>query len=200
MNRIEQMVDMRNNGQTLQAVGDHFGISRERVRQLLKREGCVGKPDIAQTRATPEQKAATHKKRLAYISEWQKANPDKVRGYRKNYYPKRKARDPGFRIRHNISSRLRQLIKKHDKSVKYAIDDLLGCTIQEFKEHLEAQFQPGMSWENYGVMGWHIDHIVSCWRFDMTDPEQQKQCFHYSNMQPLWREDNMAKRDHWGLV
>ena len=45
--------------------------------------------------------------------------------------------------------------------------------------------------------GWHIDHIVSCWRFDLTDPEQQKQCFHFSNMQPLWREENMAKRDHW---
>ena len=197
MTRIEQMIDMRNNGQTLQAVGDHFGISRERVRQLLKREGYIGKPDLAQAKASSEQKAATYKRRRAAIAAWQKANPDKIRGYRRGYTSKRCKTDMGFRIRKNISSRLRQLINHHDEAFKYPILDLLGCTIQEFKEHLEAQFQPGMTWDNYGVFGWHIDHIVSCWRFDLTDPEQQKQCFHYSNMQPLWREDNMAKRDHW---
>jgi hypothetical protein len=197
MTRIEQMVDMRNNGQTLQAVGDQFGISRERVRQLLKREGYVGKPDLAQVKASPEQKAAKYKRHRARIAAWQKANPEKVRSYRKGYTSRRKSRDVGFRIRHNISSRLRQLVNKHDEAVKYSIIDLLGCTIKEFKDHLEAQFQPGMTWENYGVFGWHIDHIVSCWRFDLTDPEQQKRCFHYTNMQPLWREDNMAKRDHW---
>lgn len=199
MTRIEQIIDMRNRGQALQAIGDHFSISRERVRQLLKREGYVGKPDLAGQHVKPEQKLASKQRRRDAIARWQKENPDKVRAYRKAYRAKRHFIDPHFKIRHNLSSRLRQLINKHDNAYKYPILDLLGCTIDEFKQYLESRFEPGMTWDNYGVMGWHIDHIVSCWRFDLTNPDHQRQCFHYTNLQPLWREDNMAKRDHWGI-
>ena len=48
-----------------------------------------------------------------------------------------------------------------------------------------------MNWENYGV--WHIDHIIPCARFDLSDPGQQKICFHYTNLQPMWGEDNLKK-------
>jgi len=71
--------------------------------------------------------------------------------------------------------------------------ELLGCTIQEAKEHLEKQFKEGMTWENHGINGWHIDHIIPCASFDLTDPEQQKKCFHYTNLQPLWAKENMSK-------
>jgi len=69
--------------------------------------------------------------------------------------------------------------------------DLLGCTVEELRAHLEKQFKRGMSWSNYGR--WHIDHIRPCASFDLTDPEQQRICFHYSNLQPLWAEENMRK-------
>ena len=67
----------------------------------------------------------------------------------------------------------------------------LGCTIDELKRHLEAKFQPGMSWENYGK--WHIDHKVAISKFDLTDLEQLKIACNYMNLQPLWAADNIRK-------
>ena len=68
---------------------------------------------------------------------------------------------------------------------------LLGCTIEELWQHLEKQFQLGMTKENYGK--WHVDHRKACAKFDLTDPEQQRECFHWSNLQPLWAIDNIKK-------
>lgn len=50
-----------------------------------------------------------------------------------------------------------------------------------------------MSWDNYGLTGWHIDHIIPCYNFDLTNPVEQALCFHYSNLQPLWAEKNLSK-------
>jgi hypothetical protein len=69
--------------------------------------------------------------------------------------------------------------------------ELIGCTISELMAHLESKFLPGMTWENRSE--WHIDHITPCKAFDLTDPEQQKLCFHWTNLQPLWKSDNMSK-------
>lgn len=77
--------------------------------------------------------------------------------------------------------------------------DLLGCTIDDFIKHIEAQWESGMSWQNHGryrvggPMTWHVDHIRPCASFDLTDPAQQRACFHWSNMQPLWADDNHRK-------
>ena len=73
--------------------------------------------------------------------------------------------------------------------------ELLGCTIAELKTYLEAKFTKGMTWENNSLKGWHIDHILPCVSFDLSDPEQQKKCFYYTNLQPLWWYDNLTKRD-----
>ena len=56
--------------------------------------------------------------------------------------------------------------------------------------HLESLFSPGMTWDNYGFEGWHIDHIKPCASFEL---DQKKICFHYTNLQPLWAKDNMSK-------
>jgi len=55
------------------------------------------------------------------------------------------------------------------------------------------QFKPGMTWDNYGYYGWHIDHKVPCSNFDLSKPEEQYKCFHYTNLQPLWAEENLIK-------
>jgi hypothetical protein len=57
-----------------------------------------------------------------------------------------------------------------------------------------------MTWENHGRYGWHIDHIRPCASFDLADPEQQRKCFHYTNLQPLWASENMRKGDKWEPV
>ncbi len=69
--------------------------------------------------------------------------------------------------------------------------DLLGCSIEFLKKRFESMFTEGMTWENYGK--WHIDHIIPCSIFDLTKPEAQAFCFHYTNLQPLWAKDNLKK-------
>lgn len=68
---------------------------------------------------------------------------------------------------------------------------LVGCSWEELKRHIESRFVDGMSWARMREI--EIDHIIPCAKFDLTDPEQQRRCFHYTNLQPLWRRDNRAK-------
>ena len=73
----------------------------------------------------------------------------------------------------------------------------LGCSRDDLLKHLEGQFEDGMTWENYGVHGWHIDHIKPCVAFDLTNIAEQAECFHYTNLQPLWAKDNISKGATW---
>lgn len=93
--------------------------------------------------------------------------------------------------------RLNELVRLKGAYKPGKTRELIGCTVRELKEHLEAQFTDGMTWDNYGRYGWHIDHIRPCASFDLSDPEQVRQCFHYTNLQPLWGVDNMRKSDRW---
>jgi hypothetical protein len=69
--------------------------------------------------------------------------------------------------------------------------EIVGCTPEFLKEHLEKQFKEGMSWENYGLYGWHIDHIIPL--SSSKTEEKIHQLSHYTNLQPLWAEDNLKK-------
>jgi hypothetical protein len=72
---------------------------------------------------------------------------------------------------------------------------LTGCSKEELFTFLEAEFEPEMTWDNYGK--WHIDHIRPCASFNLEDPEEQRKCFHWTNLQPLWAVDNIRKSDKW---
>ena len=115
----------------------------------------------------------------------------KISNNRNVYRQNRQKVDIDYKLRRTLPARIKQAIKnakteKCDKSVK-----LLGCSINQVRKHLEAQFLQGMTWDNHG--DWHIDHIKPCVAFDLTDPDQQRECFHYTNLQPLWAEDNLQK-------
>lgn len=114
-------------------------------------------------------------------------NKDKVRAR----YNERRRTDVQFRLAQNLRTRLNRSIKIHQKSGSAVRD--LGCSIAALKAHLERQFREGMSWSNYGT--WHIDHIAPLSRFDLTDREQLLKACHYTNLQPLWANDNIAKSD-----
>lgn len=75
---------------------------------------------------------------------------------------------------------------------------LLGCSINEVREHLESQFQPGMSWDNYGHE-WDVDHIRPCSKFNIFDSAEQQACFHFSNLQPLWKPEHREKNKADGV-
>jgi hypothetical protein len=106
---------------------------------------------------------------------------------------KRMAADVAFRAFETTRRRLNKALKGELKVARTV--DLLGCTTEQLRAHLEVQFRPGMTWSNYGA--WHIDHIRPCASFDLSDPEQQRQCFHFTNLQPLWARDNLKKSATW---
>lgn len=134
-------------------------------------------------------------KEIAKAKKWNKENPDKVAAstskYVKssNYYTERYHTDIEFRLRVILRNRLLQSVKTNARAGS-AVQDL-GCTINEFKDYLELKFTPGMTWENIG--DWHIDHIQPLSKYNLEDIEQFKQACHYTNLQPLWKEDNLKK-------
>ena len=132
-------------------------------------------------------------KMLQYHKEYRKENLEKMRKYHVEYNRERKENDINFRLTHTLGDRLRSAIKSSGVKKNTKTINLIGCDIPFLKKYLEALFKPGMSWENHGRSGWHIDHIYPCASFDLTNPRQQKICFHYSNLQPLWAKENIRK-------
>ena len=127
--------------------------------------------------------------------EYRTNNKDKVNKYFRGYNKERKETDPNFKLTKHLRTRLyKALVAQHAvKSAKTL--ELLGASVAFVKKYLESKFTPGMSWDNYGE--WHVDHIKPCASFDLTDPEQQRECFNYKNLQPLWWEDNISKGDRY---
>jgi len=135
---------------------------------------------------------------------YNQANKDKLQQYFKKYFQKNKLKvyaninnklktDPQYKLSLSLRRRLRCALKGNYKNGS-AINDL-GCSIEELKKHLESKFQEGMSWDNWSYEGWHIDHIKPLASFDLTDRNQLLQACHYTNLQPLWAKDNIAKSD-----
>jgi hypothetical protein len=83
----------------------------------------------------------------------------------------------------------------HGKQRASTTMGLTGCSKEQLRNHIESLFLPGMTWENRSE--WHIDHIRPCASFDLLDAAQQRCCFHYTNLQPLWKSDNLKKSDKW---
>ncbi len=109
----------------------------------------------------------------------------------RNYIKNRAKLDINFRLKRYLSNRIYQALRGNSKSLSTM--ELIGCSISKLKHHLESKFKKGMSWKNYGK--WHVDHIKPCCRFDLSKPEEQRKCFHYTNLQPLWAKDNLEKSD-----
>lgn len=95
------------------------------------------------------------------------------------------------RLKKNLRMRITMAMKRNKRGGSAVRD--LGCSIQEFRKHIESKFQDGMSWENYGLYGWHLDHIVPLAEFDLTNREQFLKAVHYTNLQPLWAKQNLRK-------
>lgn len=128
------------------------------------------------------------------ISSSDKRCSECLRIYQRKYKNQRKATDPIYKLQHNLRSRLRKALKGKPKAGSAVRD--LGCSLSEFKKYMESRFQPGMTWENHGFNGWHIDHIIPMSSFDLTNIEEVRKACHYTNLQPLWWHENLAKGDN----
>ncbi len=120
---------------------------------------------------------------------WRGKNKDYNKIYKKNNPP-----SLNQKISTLLSTRINELLKTVNSRKSSSSRKLLGCSVEFFKEYIESKFTKGMTWENRGIYGWHLDHINPCSSFDLTDPEQQKICFHYTNYQPLWSTTEIAMK------
>ena len=105
------------------------------------------------------------------------------------YSKVRKTMDIHFKLKCNLRTRVYKALKGHDKSLSTMF--LIGCDIDYLMYHLQEQFVGGMSWDNYG--DWHVDHRLPCASFDLSKESEQRACFHYTNLQPLWAKENLKK-------
>jgi len=129
-----------------------------------------------------------------YQKKYRKTHKKEILNYLKN----RRNKNIDFKCLWNIRKRMWYILRNNIKSIRTI--ELIGCSIKQLRNHLEKQFKPGMSWDNYGrgwngkgMQEWHIDHIRPCASFDMSKESEQLKCFHYTNLQPLWAEENLIK-------
>lgn len=113
------------------------------------------------------------------------------------YYKNKRKTDPEYRILLSLRSRLNKVLKSQGTKKSDHTMELVGCSIKYLIKHIESQFDDKMTWDNYGKNGWHIDHIRPCVTFDLIRQEEQRKCFNYKNLRPLWEPDNWKKNSFY---
>ena len=163
------------------------GIKHREARNQRKRERYANDPVYREKTLVARKKYRDKniEREREREKNYKKINNDKVQAYKREKYKN----DTNYRIGQTLRSRIQKIITKKSGSTA----ELLGCDMDFFLSYLEEKFIDDMSWENYGQ--WHIDHIRPCASFNLNDPKQQKQCCHYTNLQPLWAKDNLSKSD-----
>ena len=136
---------------------------------------------------TPGHKEAASKRG----KKWYRKNRKKI----KDKWNQRMKTDVEFNLRNKTRTRIGNAIRYYVKGLRKSNGtvELLGCSLSFFKQHLEKQFTKGMSWDHFIKGNIHLDHIKACWSFDLSQVEEQKRCFNYKNVQPLWAYDNLSK-------
>ena len=125
------------------------------------------------------------------LVQYRKDNRRKIQDNMNKYEKKRTKEYPLFKLTKTLRSRLGNAIKRKNATKRKSTLELTGCELSFLKGYLESRFEESMTWENHGE--WHIDNIKQCSSFNLVDIEEQKRCFHYSNLQPLWKIDNLTK-------
>lgn len=131
------------------------------------------------------------------MKEWEEKNKkryaEKRKAIQSNYQSRRRKSDAAFRLTQNMKRMLRDnLLSKNGARA----ERILGYSMNDLRRHLERQFLAGMSWDNYGKGGWHIDHITPISSFreaHLTGTTDFHACWSLTNLRPLWEKDNLAK-------
>ncbi len=122
-----------------------------------------------------------------YRKRWRLKNLEKVK-LKKQEYGRQYLKNPKNKLANSFRGRIKRAFDGNYKSGTWK--NMLGCSIEECKIYLESKFQPGMTWENHGNYGWHLDHKKPISSFSIEDLHK---AFHYTNLQPLWAIDNLRK-------
>lgn len=124
------------------------------------------------------------RKRIDYAVSYNKTHPE----VRKNY-----EREKEQVIYKAEAHRLKASLKTSKARASEAFKPSIGCSNKQLAAHIESKWKPGMTWDNYNFQGWHIDHIIPAKAYDLTNSEQRNKYRHYTNLQPLWKDENLAK-------
>ena len=174
-----------------EASAEYYQKNKERIAEYNKEYN-------KEYRQKNKERLAEYKKE--YNKEYRQNNKEAIAEYNKEYRENKYSTNLDYKFRILLRNALyknlkRYLIKETNPEFSYTetSSSLLGCTVEELKTYIENQFEDGMTWENWRHDGWHLDHIIPCSSFDLTKKKEQKKCFHYTNLQPLWAEDNFSK-------
>lgn len=169
-----------------------------KVKQRRDNHSEAGKRKQKKYSKTAKAKARQHRyfqrhteRRRKQWCDWNKRNREQVEAYRRNRYHT----DPQWNIMVKCRRRIWDAFDKcrdgrrsQDKAIK-----LLGCSFTELRDHITKQFTDGMTWQKVLDGEIHLDHKRPIDSFDLTKPEEVAAAFHYSNVQPLWKFDNLRK-------
>ena len=154
------------------------GKATEKAYRKRYQQSEKGKSSMKRYQQSEKGKAALKKyKQSEKGKAYYKAN-------RKNRYQT----DPVYKLHCLLRSGFYQWIKGNQKTCR--TEQYVGCTYKELLDHLESQFEEGMTWENQGE--WQIDHFKAQSRFDPTIEEEAYMCWHYTNLQPMWASENIS--------
>ncbi|MEM4725965.1 MAG: hypothetical protein QXG63_03420 [Nitrososphaerales archaeon] len=166
----------------------HYRQNYRKINRVLEsartREWHARNPNKAKEYAKLQRSKTKYKTRE---KEYRKSK--KYKEWATRYHKERRRRDINYRIAQNIRNRVRKAIMGLSKSLRTR--DLIGCSLEMLKTHIESQFKPGMTWDNYG--DWHIDHVVPLSSFDLSKEDQLRTACNYKNLQPLWAQENISK-------
>lgn len=177
----------------VKGVPSQHRVLHETVNEIIGKKCCTCKEWKPLTNYN---KCKTHWDKLRNeckdcLVAYRKKNRKKISEHHVEYERERKKRDPAFKLVKTMRSRLVGALTRKNAKKNCRTMDLIGASPSFVMGYLEAKFTEGMTWENHGE--WHIDHIKPCCSFDLTKEEEQRKCFHYSNLQPLWAEENLKK-------
>lgn len=153
---------------------------------------------------TPAGRASQHRRDRRYYArhrdeiltqKQQYGQREEVRVRKRAWRTSRERDNVCVRLAHRLRAGMQGMLNGRHKCARSL--ELLGCSIDEAKRHIEGLFRPGMSWDRWGEGDdcINLDHILPVALFDLSQPSHQRACFHYTNLQPLWKEENMAKSD-----
>jgi len=171
---------------------EHYAENNEKIKKKRKEHYAANKEKIKEQRK--EHYAANKENKKEYYA----ANKEKI----KKYYAANKERankrcrwryknDENYRIKQLLRGRFRKALKSQNIKKNSHVLELTSCSMDFLKNYLSKQFEKGMTWGNQG--DWHIDHRKPCASFDLVNKEEQRKCFHYTNLQPLWGKENKEK-------
>lgn len=184
----KKQYNIKNKDKISKQKSEYYLKNKKHIDQRIKKYSSLNKKNLQEYRKKYQIK---NKEKIAeYNKKWTQENKEKIN----NRLKERRIIDLNYKISSNLRSRIRNAIKIGNK--KNTTKNLIGCSIEELKKHLESNFRDGMTWENYGQY-WHIDHIRPCASYDLTIYENQIECFNYKNLQPLLKEENLRKNNKW---